>query len=144
VFGIAVPLYALSLRLVLPGPAWIAAFVCGVATLGVAAVPLGRGTDGWHGLFAGIGYVAIALTPALAVSGFRRSGQPGWVGFSVAVAGVAGVCLLATVGGPAHGIFQRVGLAAGDTWFVATALVIVVRGRLVAPVASADPTTTWS
>lgn len=144
VFGIAVPLYALSLRLVLPGPAWIAAFVCGVATLGVAAVPLGRGTDGWHGLFAGIGYFAIALIPAFAASGFLRSGQRGWVGFSVAVAGMAGACLLATVVGPAHGLFQRVGLAAGDTWIVATAVVIVVRGRLLAPVDSADPTTTWS
>jgi hypothetical membrane protein len=144
VFGTAVPLYGLALRLVMPGPAWIAVVICGVSTLGVAAVPLGRGADGVHGLFATIGYVSIAAAPALAVGAFRRSGQTGWATFSMAVAALAAACLLATVAGPAHGFFQRSGLAAGDLWIVATAVVIVARGRLLAPVDVSDPTAVGS
>ena len=45
----------------MPGRAWIALVVTGLATLGVAAVPLGRGTDGLHGAFASLGYVSLAL-----------------------------------------------------------------------------------
>ena len=39
-FGIAVPLFAIELRRVLPGRASMAAVVSGLATLGVAAFPL--------------------------------------------------------------------------------------------------------
>ena len=46
VFGVAVSLYGVAVRRTLAGWAWLAAVVCGVATLGVAAVPLGRGSDG--------------------------------------------------------------------------------------------------
>jgi len=34
------------------------------------------------------------------------------------------VCLLATVAGPAHGLFQRLGLTIGDAWIVATAVAL--------------------
>ena len=130
VFGVAVPIYALVLRRALQGGAWVAAIVCGVATLGVAAVPLGRGSDGWHGTLAGIGYVALALVPTLAVMPLRRSGRRRWAVTSAVLAAVAAACLVATTLGPAHGLFQRMGLAAGDAWLVMTALVILRWGRL--------------
>ena len=37
------------------------------------------------------------------------------------------VSLIATVAGPAHGLFQRVGLTIGDAWIVATALSMTSR-----------------
>jgi hypothetical membrane protein len=127
VFGIGVPLYAVALRAALPGSAWIAAVVCGVATLGVAAVPLGRGSDGWHGAFAGLGYVALAATPALAAGPLRRLGRQPAATVSLVAAGVAAVCLAATVAGAAHGLFQRAGLTVGDAWLVISAVVILRR-----------------
>ena len=132
VFGVAVPIYALALRRALVGGAWVAAIVCGVATLGVAAVPLGRGSDGWHGTFAGIGYVALTLVPTLAVVPLRRSGRGRWALTSAVLAAVAASCLVATTVGPAHGLFQRAGLAAGDVWLVMSA-VVILRGRRLDP-----------
>jgi hypothetical membrane protein len=128
VFGVAVPTYATGLRLVLPGRAWLCLVVTGVATLGVAAVPLGWGVDLLHGAFATVGYISLALAPALASVELRRHRRPVAAAWSVAAAVGAGVCLLATVAGPAHGLFQRLGLAFGDAWIVATA-VVALRGR---------------
>lgn len=130
VYGVGVPVYALALRRALPGRAWIAAVVCGVSTLGVAAVPLGWGHDGRHGLFAGIGYVAIAALPALAVAPLRRAGRSRWATTSLVMALAAGVCLGATVAGPAHGLFQRAGLTIVDVWIMASA-VLILAGRSV-------------
>jgi hypothetical membrane protein len=64
-FGVGVPLFAQALRTTLAGPAWIAATVTGIATLGVACTPLGR-YDTAHFVFATIGYVSLAATPLLA------------------------------------------------------------------------------
>jgi hypothetical membrane protein len=125
VFGVAVPIYGLALRRVLPGWSWLAAVVCGVATLGVAAVPLGRGTDGLHGAFAGLGYVALTLVPALAAPQFRRAGHLRWWVGSCTLAVIAGLSLLATTVGPAHGAFQRLGLTAGDAFLVASAVAVL-------------------
>ena len=134
VFGTAVPLYGwLSLRAALPGRAWIALVVTGLATLGVAAVPLGRGTDTLHGAFASLGYVSLALAPALASIELRRRGRAAAATMSLLAAAGAGVCLLATLPGPAHGMFQRAGLAFGDAWIVATAVVLLRSGLLVDP-----------
>jgi len=134
VFGTAVPLYGwLALRAALPGRAWIALVVTGVATLGVAAVPLGRGTDGLHGAFATLGYVSLALAPALASVELRRAGRRSAATWSLLAAAAAAACLLATLPGPAHGMFQRLGLAFGDAWIVATAVVLLRSGRLLPP-----------
>jgi hypothetical membrane protein len=130
-FGVAVPLYGwLALRAALPGRAWIALVVTGLATLGVAAVPLGRGTDGLHGAFATLGYVSLALAPALGSVELRRHGRPAAATWSRVAAGGAAVCLLATLPGPAHGMFQRLGLAFGDAWILATAVVLLRSGTL--------------
>ena len=138
VFGVAIPLYSIALRRALAGPAWIAATVTGLATLGVAAVPLGWGRDGLHGLFAGIGYASLALTPALAVVPLRRLGRRRWATASLVAAVAAGVCLIATVAGPAHGLFQRTGLFVGDVWIVASAVAILTGRVPVGDVAGCD------
>lgn len=130
VFGISVVLYGVVVRRVVTAGAGLAALVCGVATLGVAAVPLGRGTDGLHGLFAGIGYLALTSVPVLMAGPLRRGGRRCLAGVALAAATVGGACLLATTLGPAHGLFQRLGLTTGDAWLVTSAVVILRRGRL--------------
>jgi hypothetical protein len=122
-FGVGVSLYAIELRSTLPGPAWTAALTTALATLGVAAFPLGSPTrDAVHGVFAAIGYVTLAALPLLAARSFARDGRQGWALASVAVAAVSAACLAATTAGPLHGLFQRAGLTVADAWIVATAL----------------------
>jgi hypothetical membrane protein len=131
VFGIGVPLYALALRESLPGWSWLTAAATGVATLGVAAAPLGRSAagDNLHGLFAGAGYVTLALTPLLAAGPLRRSGRSTWARASIVAGAAAAISLLATTATDANGLFQRLGLTVVDVWIVATA-VEILRDRL--------------
>ncbi len=131
VFGLAVPVYSQALRAALGGPAWIAALATGVATLGVAAVPLRPpGTVPLHAVLAGFGYATLAATPLLASLRFARGERRAWANAS-RIAGVAsGACLVATIAGPAHGLFQRLGLGIGDVWIVATAIEMIRTGTL--------------
>lgn len=110
-FGVAVPVFALGARRDLGPAATAALVVAGLATIGVAATPLGDGPDTAHGVFAGVGYVAMAATPFLA------RGRRGAL-----VSAVAAAALAATTIGPAHGLFQRLGLGVVDAWIVMTAL----------------------
>ena len=131
VFGVAIPVYSGALRATLDGPAWITALATGVATLAVAAAPLdAHGHSTLHGVFATIGYVTLAATPLLASRPFARARRRGWARASVAVGVASGACLIATVAGPAHGLFQRLGLGVVDVWIVATAIEIIRTGRL--------------
>jgi len=109
----------------------VTAAATGLATLGVAAAPLGRSTagDGVHGVFAGTGYVTLALTPLLAAGPLRRARRSTLANLSVAAGVLAGLSLLATTAGAADGLFQRLGLTIVDVWIVATATEIL-RGRL--------------
>ncbi len=77
VFGIGLPIYSRALRAAIDGPAWIAAGVCGVATLGVAAAPLGA-ADTAHNITATLGYVSLAATPLLAAPVLHRRGATSW------------------------------------------------------------------
>jgi hypothetical protein len=133
-FGVGVPVYATALRVTLDGWAWATALATGAATLGVAAVPLGSPTsDTVHGCFATAGYLTLVATPLLASRSFARSGRSAWAVASVLSGIVSGACLLATVPGPAHGLFQRLGLGAVDIWIVATAIELMRTGRLTRP-----------
>jgi hypothetical membrane protein len=133
IFGIGVAGYAVALRRALPGDAWIAALVCAVATLGVAATPLRFfDSDVAHGVFALVGYVAIASIPILAAPMFAARGRSSWAATSWFAGGLAAVCLLLTATDWSSGFFQRAGLAVGDAWIVATAVALVVEGRLFA------------
>jgi hypothetical protein len=125
-FGIGMPVFALFLRRALPGPAWVAAAVSGVATLGVAASPLHvteRLTQ-VHGAFASIGYVALALVPFLAARPLVRQGHRWAARASNAVAVVAAACLLLSSIAEANGLFQRLGLTVVDAWLVVTAIAL--------------------
>jgi hypothetical membrane protein len=131
VFGIGLPVYAVALREALPGWSWLTAAATGLATLGVAAAPLGRSStcDAVHGVFAGTGYVTLALTPLLAAGPLRRAGRSAWARLSIAIGVVAGISLLATTATDLDGLFQRLGLTVVDLWIIATA-VEIRRGRI--------------
>lgn len=126
-FGIGVPVYGLALRRTLTGPAWVAAVTTGLATLGVAAAPLDVSSrvDLVHGAFASVGYASLAALPLLAAGPLERAGRPRWARASRAIGIASGLALLATVAGPRHGLFQRLGLTIGDAWIVASAAAIV-------------------
>jgi Protein of unknown function (DUF998) len=133
-FGIGVPVYAGALRNALAGPAWATAVATGLATLGVAAVPLGSPRrDTVHGYLATAGYVTLAATPLLAARPLARAGRTAWARASVLSGVASAACLVATIPGPAHGLFQRLGLGAVDVWIVASAVEILRRGRLSRP-----------
>ncbi|MDZ4827883.1 MAG: DUF998 domain-containing protein [Actinomycetota bacterium] len=136
-YGIGVGLFAVALRHALPGRAWLAAAVSALATLGVAATPLDHSAfvDDLHGVFAGTGYVALAALPLLARPYLST---PRARGASVVAAAVSGACLALTLTGDAHGLFQRVGLGAGDIWIVATAIALLARSALRATLPAAD------
>ncbi|MBA3652821.1 MAG: DUF998 domain-containing protein [Actinobacteria bacterium] len=129
-FGVGVPLYGLALRSTLPGRAWMLATATGLATLGVGAFPLdwARG-DAPHAVAATLGYVTLAATPLVAARTLGRQGRRGWARVSRVAGVTSAVSLAATVIGPYHGAFQRVGLTVGDAWIVASALGIVARRR---------------
>ena len=128
-FGVAVPVYSVALRDALGGRAWLAAMVTGLATLGVAAVPLdvSKTTDLVHGGFASVGYAALALTPVLAAGPLARRGHRRAASVSRAVGVLSGACLAATTVGSASGLFQRAGLTLGDLWLAASATAIIRR-----------------
>lgn len=118
-FGVGVPLYAQALRRAIPGPAWIAATATGVATLGVAAAPLGR-SDTAHYVFAIVGYATLAATPLLAAPRMRERGAVRWSQASTAAGVGSAMVLSASAFDPGHGLTQRIGLGITDLWIIAT------------------------
>jgi hypothetical protein len=120
--GLGLIAFGIALREALEGRAWMAAIATGGCTLGVAATPLGGWSgDAVHATFAGLGYAAIVALPLLAAPPLARTGRPAWARTSVLTGAISAICLLATTLGPAHGLFQRLGLTIGDAWIVATA-----------------------
>jgi hypothetical membrane protein len=129
-FGFGLIAFGLALRVVLEGRAWIAALVTGACTLGVAATPLrGWSGDTVHGAFASAGYVAIFALPFLAAPVFARRGWTRGARLSVLMAAISAACLVATMFGPAHGLWQRLGLTVGDLWIVVTAAYFLIAVR---------------
>lgn len=138
-FGVGVPLFAGALRDALPGRAWMTAAATGIATLGVAALPL----DGWagdpaHAVAAGVGYVTLAATPLLAAGpladlGHRRAAVASRI---IGVAALA--CLAGTTVAERSGLLQRMGLTLGDIWLVAAA-VGILRGGYRHPTRATPP-----
>lgn len=130
-FGIGVTAFAVALRSTLTGWSWATATGAALATLAVAAAPLGRSSSGdtVHGIFASGGYVALALTPLLAAGPLRRAGHPAFARASLATGIASGVSLVATTAPGWHGLFQRIGLTVVDIWIITTA-VAILRSRL--------------
>ena len=131
-FGVALPIYARALRATVAGPAWIAATATGLATLAIAATPLDRSpaVDRLHGVAATIGYITLAATPLLAAAPLRRTGHTRLATGGLVAAATSAVALALTVAPTPTGLFQRIGLTAGDIWIVASA-VTIMSGRLV-------------
>ena len=125
-FGVGVPLFAAGLRKALDGPAWIAAGVAGLASFGVAALPLHPDHEvPAHAVAAGLAYASLSLAPLLAAGPLAATGRRGMARFSVGAGVVGAACLAATLAGPAHGFFQRAGLTTLDVWLVLVALRVV-------------------
>jgi hypothetical membrane protein len=129
VFAVGVLTFAHGLRRSLPGRAWLAAAASAVATLGVALLPLDHSStvDLLHGAAATVGYVTLAATSLLAGSSLRRIGRARAAAVSTAAGVVTALCLAATLLGPKHGLFQRVGVSVGDAWIVGAAVAILQR-----------------
>lgn len=130
-FGVAVPAAAAAFRRAIDGPAWISVAVTGIATLAVAAAPLEHSTsvDALHAVFAGIGYLSLAAAPLLAARPLARDGHPVLARLGVGVGSVAAVSLALTTTGLPTGLFQRLGLTAGDVWLASTGVAIAA-GRV--------------
>ena len=120
-FGVGVPLFAVTAR---AGLGWMTAVATGVATLAVAALPLDRSAsvDTWHGVAATIGYVTLAATPVLSARRLRGCGCRHLARFGVICSAVAATALALTTTGLPTGLFQRIGLTAGDVWIMAAAV----------------------
>jgi hypothetical membrane protein len=127
VFTLGVLGFAYSLRRSLPGPSWIAASVSALSTLGVAALPLDHSAriDVLHGAAATTGYITLAATSLLAAPTLRQLGYSRAARASMLAGSLTAVCLAATVFGPKHGLFQRLGVSIGDAWIVVAAATIL-------------------
>lgn len=127
-FGLMLPVFAQQLpRLLDAGPALRAsATVAGLSTLAVAAFPLqekaGGTGDAIHAAVAGIGYLAMAVSPALAARPLSRSGRRTAARASIAVSAVSAVALVASVTTGPTGLWQRAGLGVVDVWFATVAV----------------------
>lgn len=127
--GTGLPVSAIALRSALPGPAWVLAASSGLATLGLAAFPLGSPNgDGAHGAFAAVGYATLAALPLAATGPLAGQGRRHWAAFSLITGAVSAACLLATVSSAAPGLFQRAGLTVAHLWVVATAADVLRNG----------------
>lgn len=136
-YGAAVLAGTPALRRSVVGRAWPAVVVNGLATWGVAALPLdvSQAGDLAHGVAATIGYVSLAAAPALAAGPLARAGHHGAARASVAAAVAIGAFLVLTTVADAKGLTQRTGLGIGDLWLVATGVALAI-GR---PQLSGEP-----
>ncbi len=130
-FGVAVPAYSVALRDSLGGPAWLAAAVAGLATLGAGACRLDTSStvDRIHRGCAMVGSSSLALTPVFAAQALSARGLGRAAAASCLVGGLSGVCLAASAFASTEGLFQRVGLLLAQGWLVASA-VTIARGLM--------------
>jgi hypothetical membrane protein len=134
-FGVTVPMFApvVSGALGAGKPLTAALALAGVATLGVAAVPLSRSGGGTrdliHGALATTTYVGMALSPLLGAAAFYRRHNPGGATASALLGLIAAGSLAATPFVTDVGLYQRLGLGVVDTWILVMA-VSILRGAL--------------
>lgn len=127
-FGLGVAGFSVALRRVLGGSSSTAAVVAAGVTVLVACAPLDHSSlvDRLHGLFAGVGYVALAAVPLLAAPRLFDRGAPRLAAAGIAASAVCATALSASLLGAPTGLFQRIGLTVADAWIIATAIAIVV------------------
>jgi hypothetical membrane protein len=116
--------YAWAMRSTRLGLVSTAAAVSGLATLGVAAFPLHHSAtvDSVHGVFAGTGYVTLAATALGSAVVLTRLEYRSWARVAAVTGAVSATSLALTLLGSFGGLFQRLGLTAGDVWIVASAV----------------------
>ena len=133
-FGLLAPVFAPTAARAVARPAvrW-SITAAGVTTLLVGVTPLARQAggqqDALHGLWAGSGYLAMALTPLLAATALRRDGRTLAAAASTAVGAASAVSLVASLTLAHKGFYQRLGLGVVDLWFVSVAAA-ALSGRL--------------
>lgn len=129
VYGAGLTCYGLALRRRHLGAPGTCAIATGLATLGVAAFPLGTPTSGTiHAVFAGLGYATLAAVPIAASRPLMAAGHPPLARVSMVTGFTTGALLLASaIISPAHGLAQRTGLTLGDTWVMVSAVAILAR-----------------
>lgn len=136
VFGVLMPVWARTLGGALDSAALRRVVTtAGVATLGVAALPLtreGAGTaqDALHAVAAATGYLAMAATPMVAAPLLARRGHRTAALASAAVGAVSAAALVGTVvidpeGRVGAGGLQRLGLTVVDLWHVVAAAAVL-------------------
>lgn len=120
VYGASVMVGSLALRASPLRSTWLLAAINGAATLGVALTPLERSStvDALHGLSAAIGYGSIAAIPIVGAPAIRRLGHRRLAAASTGLGVLIAASLVATTMTDANGLFQRLGLTAGDVWLV--------------------------
>ena len=127
-FGVLLPVFAQRLPALVGGgrAVRLTATLAGVSTLAVAALPLQRDAggagDALHAAAAGLGYLAMAATPALAVRPLRTQGRRTAAGASAAVSAVSAAALVTSLTAGPTGLWQRIGLGVVDVWFAAVAV----------------------
>lgn len=131
-FGVLVPVWAQTLARALDEPALrVSVTVAGLATLAVALFPLsregGQPQDTAHAVSAGLGYVAMAVTPLIGARALRRLGMRRAALASVAVGVVSAASLVGTLLVDGDGGLQRLGLTVVDAWYVALAVWVLRR-----------------
>jgi len=96
------------------------------ATVAVGLLPLDRsnGGDTLHAVAATVGYVSLAVIPAVAARPLARAGRRPAAAASIGAAVVIAACLVATTVTDASGLAQRIGLTTGDAWLVAAGLAV--------------------
>ena len=136
-FGLLAPIFARTASRAVGSPAvrW-SITTAGVTTLFVGATPLARQAGGaqdlLHGIWAGSGYLAMALTPLLATSPLRRDRRLRAAALSATVGAVSAASLIASATLEHKGLYQRLGLGVVDLWFVGIAT-SVLTGRSARP-----------
>ena len=128
-FSVGVAIYAYGLRSILDGPAWMAALIASIATLGVALFPLDHSgvVDLLHGAAAFTGYIALSALPLCTAPELSRRGHSRAARLSRVCGTISAAALAATLLGPAHGLFQRIGVTVGDAWIAGSALFLLRR-----------------
>ena len=124
VFAAGVGAYAPILRTRYSGGAARAATLTAIATLGIAALPLGgHGGDEPHALAASVAYATLAATPLLAGRALLQHGDRRAAAVSIATGVAVAAALAASVALPhGTGLAQRLGLTIGDLWIMASAV----------------------
>lgn len=125
VFAAGVVAYVPVLRTRFSAGAARAATITALATVGIAAFPLGGiGGDEVHAVVAGVAYAAWAATPLLAGRAQLEHGDRTAATVSIATGiAVAVMLTVSVVVQDGTGLTQRLGLTLGDLWVMASAAV---------------------